>query len=542
MPNEPRLQTKDIPLTCAETTYRDAQEATPRSVVISTMTTTTIVSSSLLTTHTGYYAIPADGDARGEPRQIKSVTGTTATVDSGWYSTASVTTIRLWQPPDIPVVGTSGGTTTTVVASGHASLTNEPDDYWNTKGYFLLGRNSTFAGSCFTESDFTSSTGTFQASATMGATPGIGAFFDLRHLVRSEGPVTSAVTQKTLSRRIVGFQQADAAVPITADGTVEFSLPVRPVTASAGDATAATPPLDIRDYLLDFCTETLDTGDTNNGASGNVLSYTDTTPAAGGFSLLNTGEVVQMLDTSTSTVGSGQMTAASVVNGSVAYASAWYTPKTTDFRTRTFDIYKGRLRRELFHGCMPTLDISITRDQLVMFLFKYSAAVALEYETSNPITSTTRPLPLLDTTIPTDGKAARFLINGVKVLCGDLKINVGLTPMPRMCLSGVNQTDGMAMDVGPTKGSFTAYADVNDTANFKAFGPRLRSRDVIQLLYQKGSSPKETFAIGMPSAQLTKSVFNYNNGQGELQCEFECQVPQLSGMAVGVPGLAFGWL
>jgi hypothetical protein len=294
--------------------------------------------------------------------------------------------------------------------------------------------------------------------------------------------------------------------------------------------------------LTDLFTETLDSGNTVSNFSTDSVTLGSASLSVGGFALFASGEVAQALSVSSSvyTTGTGQQ--ASPPLSSVVYASAWYTPKTTDFRTRTFDIYKGRLRRELFHGCMPTMEINIARDQLVTFMLKYTAAVALEYETTNPITSTTFPLSLLDTSIPHDGKAARFMINGTKVLVGDMKINVGFTPIPRPSLSGINQTDGMAMEVVPTTGSFTALADVNDIASFKALGARLRSGDTIQLLYQKGSSPKNTFAIGMPSAQLSKSVFRYDGGQGALECEFVCQVPTLSGLGVTVPAFAMGWM
>ncbi len=550
MPNEPRLQTRDLPLTCAEPVYRDVQESSPRGVTVASMTTSTftLASQSITTTgHTGYYAIPADGNARGQLRQIKSITGLTATVDQPWSSTTSVTAIRLWQPPDIPVVGSSAGTTGTIVSSAHANLTNEPDDWPNSKGYFLLGRNSTFALKCYTESDFATSTGTFTVSPVMDATPGIGAFFDLRHLVRAEGPVNATVNQKVIERRIVGFQSADAAAPITYEGTVDFVLPVRPVSTAAIDGVTAVPPLDIRDYLTDLFTETLNVGDrTSTNASGDTIFAVSSTTATGSFVLLNNGEACQLIANNGAanlTVGSGQMTASTVnPSGSNIIGSSHYVPKTSDFRTRTFDIYRARLVRQLFHGCMPTMEISVTRDQLITFALKYVAATALEYETTNPITSTTFPLTLIDTSIPTDGKGARFLINGTKCLVSDLKVNPGFTPLPRMCLSGVNQTDGMAMDVGPAKGSFTAYADINDVSGFKALAERLHNGDVVQLLYQKGNSPKETFCMGMPSAQLTKVVHVYNGGQGEIQCEFTCQVPTLSGLGSSVPAFSIGWM
>ncbi len=546
MPNEPRIQSRDIPFTCAEPQYRDAQEASPRAVLISTMTTGGFTAALVTTAHTGCYAIPQDGNARGQVRQIKSVTGTVATVDAVWASTASVTTIALWTPPDVPVRCTSAGTTSTAVSTTHASITNEADSYWNSKGYFLLGRNSTFAGSIYPETGFTSSTGTFTASGGFGATPGVGALFDLRKLIRSEGPVNATVNQKTLTRREVAFKEAGSAVPITAEGTVEFVSAIRPLTATAPQGVAATPPQDLRDYLGDMFTETLDTGSTTNGASssGFTVASTASTHAVGGFVLFTTGDGCQVLTDNGAGVytnGTGQIASSSVVTTSNAYASAWYKPKTTDFRTRTFDIYKGRLRREVYHGCMPTLEIKITRDQVVTFNWKYTAAVALEYETGNPITSTTYPLTLLDTTIPVDGKGARLILDGTQVLVADMTINTGLTPLPRPSITGLNQMDGMAMETVPTTVTFTAYADVNDIASFKALGERMRSRDVINMLYQKGRSAGETFMIGMPSLQLTKSNFTYQNGQGELQCEGVVQIPTLSGLGTTVPGFAFGF-
>ena len=94
MPNEPRLQTKDLVLTVPEYQQRTPQEGTVRTVTPTTMTTTTIVSAQLSSAYVGYYVVPEDGNIRGNPAQIKSfASGTsTATIDRTWASTTGVTT------------------------------------------------------------------------------------------------------------------------------------------------------------------------------------------------------------------------------------------------------------------------------------------------------------------------------------------------------------------------------------------------------------------------------------------------------------------
>lgn len=549
MPNEPRLQTRDLLLTAPEPQYRASQEATTRSFAPSTMTTSTLVNASLTSTCVGAYVVPQDGDARGQVRQIKSfvLATTTATVDTPWTSTTGVTTVSSWLPAEVPVRGTATGTTTTVVSSPHQSITNEGDSYVTNRGMFLVGKGGTNAGGAYQVASFVSSTGTYTTTPTMSAAGGDGALYLLRTRVRPEAPVTAAINRKVVMRRIVGFKAADAAVPVTAEGSVELSMPVRPITASAPNATVATAPTEMSNYLGDHMTETLDTGSTVSSATATtVVAASGTGFSIGAFGLLATGEAFQVLNkaTNTLTVQNGVITS-SVAAASTVYASAWYQFKGSDFRTRTFDFYRGGLYRQVFHGCMPTIDMNVARDQVVTFALKYTAAEALEYNIAAPVTSTTFPIPMLDTTVPVDGKGSRLCLDGVKVLVGDLKCSFGLKPVLRPSLSGINQTDGYAMDVDPTSVTFTALADNDDISGFRALVDRLHAGDTINFLYQKGSAPKETFCVGIPALQLTKCVFSYNGGQGELQCEAQAIHPQAvrgNSFAATLPSFAIGWL
>lgn len=550
MPNEPRIQTRDLLLTAPEPQYRSSQEATLRAITPSSMTTSTIVAAALTSTCVGTYVVPTDGDARGQVRQIKSfvLATTTATVDTPWTSASNVTTLASWLPAEVPVRGTATGTTTTIVSSPHQSITNEGDSYMTNRGAFLVGKGGTNAGGAYQLASFVSSSGTYTTTPTMAAAGGDGALYLLRTRVRPETPVNATVNRKTVMRRIVGFKSADAAVPVTAEGSVELTLPVRPVTASAGNATVATAPTEIANYLGDHMTETLDTGSTVSSAtSTTVVAASGTGFTIGGFGLLHTGEAFQVLNrvTNTLTVQNGIHTSGSVVASSVLYASANYVFKGLDFRTRTFDFYRGNLYRQVFHGCMPTIDINVARDQVITFGLKYMAPEALEYNIANPITSTTYPIPMLDTTVPTDGKGARLCLDGVRVVCGDLKMSLGLKPGLRASLSGINQSDGCFMDADPVSCTFTALADNDDIASFRALVDRLNAGDTVNFLYQKGSNPKETFCIGIPALQLTKCVYAYNNGQGEFQCEAQAIHPQAvrgNSFAATLPSFALGWM
>ncbi len=547
MPNEPRRQVQDIFLTCATPQYNSPQETTPRGHTITAMTTTTFTAATVTSALVGTIAMPADGN-RDYPRMIKGVVGTTATVDKAWNSTVGVSVIRTWLTPDVPWRATSGfGNTSSFISSPHASITNEPDHYWDssTKGYFLLGFAGSNAGGAFKPAVFTSTSPAGQVTifpALLGGASD-GDLFLMRKSLRPEAPPEIVVNPKTVTRRVVGYKDADAAVPVNIEATVAFALPQRPIVTAGTAAAFPTEPLEIGDLLQDFMTPTLQAGMTVSSATGNTVTVSSATAAVGGFVLCNTGEAAQLLSVSSSTytVGTGQLTTANV-SATTAWGAAWYQFKTSDFRNRLFDIYRGRIHRHLICGCFPTLELEITRDQVVKFNFKYTGDSAFEYPAADPNTVASRKIPFIDQTVPFDGKAARFLLNGVKVLCGDMKINLGISPVARNSLMGVNQMDGMAVQLDPVTFTTTVLADQDDVSGFEALTDRLRGGDVIQMLYQKGSAATQTFVVGMPAAQLTKVQFVYANGQGEYQIEGVCQLPQISGVADGVPAIALGWL
>lgn len=544
MPNEPRRQVQDIFLTCATPQYNSPQETTPRGHTITAMSTTTFTATTVSSALVGCWAMPADG-LRDYPRMIKNVTGSVATVDKAWSSTTGVNTIRTWLPPDVPIHAEAAGNTGAVTSTAHASITNEPNNYWNstTKGYFLLGYGGSNAGGAYKIGVFTSSSGQFTISPVLLATPAEGELLLIRKLLRPEAPPEIVVNPKTVTRRIVGFKDADAAVPVTIEASVGFTLPQRPIVTAGTAGAFPTAPVEIGDLLEDFMTPTLQAGMTVSSASGATVTVSSATAAVGGFILLNTGEAAQLLSVSSSTytVGAGQITAASV-SATAALGSAWYQFKTADFRNRMFDNWRGRIHRQAIYGCAPTFDIEVSRDQVVKFNFKYQGDSAFEYPAADPVTQTTRRIPLIDQTVPYDGKGARFLLDGVKVLCGDLKINMGLTPVPRMSLSGVNQGDGMAVNLEPVTFSTTFIADQDDVSGFEAITDRLRGGDTINILYQKGSTPTNTLCIGIPAAQLTKAQFVYNNGQGEYQIEGVAQLPAARGLGDTIPAVALAWL
>src|SRR6185503_3830488 len=119
-------------------------------------------------------------------------------------------------------------------------------------------------------------------------------------------------------------------------------------------------PIEMGDLLDDFMTPTLQAGMTVSSATGSTITVASASAAVGGFVLLNTGEAAQLLSVSstTYTVGTSQITAASV--SGVAIGSCWYQMKTSDFRCRMFDSYRGRLDRQAIYGCMPSVDIDIS--------------------------------------------------------------------------------------------------------------------------------------------------------------------------------------
>jgi hypothetical protein len=536
-----------------EPQQRSAQEGTPRAITTSTSTTTTLVSTQLTSAHVGFYVIPEDGSARGMVRQTKQhVTVTnTQTVDAAWPSTANVSSWRMWQPPDIPVAADSG-TTTTIVDAAHASVTNEPDDYFN--GWYLVGKTGSNAGAAVQITDFTSSTGTFTfASGAWAATPAPGDCFLIRMPFRPEGPVTATVNKKTLSRRIVGYAAADQAVPLTAEGNVEFELAERHLTASAPNATAATPPYEIGPFLRDLFTQTLDTGSTYSSQGGSAPTGVTIDVASGsgftvgGFVLMSTGEVSQITSKSSNTLTLPQLTTAANVASSNVYASAWYTRKSLlagDYRTRGFDIYKGGLIRNLFHGCMPTVHLTGSRDQLWKWVFKYMAGDAFEYNIAHPNSLSGYRMTIPDTTVPTDGKAAILKIDSIPILVASFDIDMGFVPQMRPSISGPNQTEGCTVDLVPVKGTITGYlADNDDISSHPDLSDRLSLGSTVSLMCSKGTAPKETSAWAVPAASITKITPSVANAAHEFSIEFEGVLPQAtrgSSAHASLPDFAFG--
>lgn len=549
MPNEPRRQVQDLILSCAEPQYRASQETTPRSITVTTMTTTTFTSASVTSTLVGCYAIPEDGNIRAVPRQVVSVSGTTATVDAAWTSTTGVTVLRTWLPPDVPARSTATGSTTSLTSSPHQNVTNEPDSYWlaTTKGYFLLGKTGNNAGGAFKIATFTQATGVFLVTGdSFAASVADGDLFLIRKMIRPEGPAVITTNRKTVSRRIVGFKAADQAIPVTAEGSIELTLPQRPITTSPNGATAGSPPLELTDMLQDFATQQ---GDGSSNITSNASqAVTVASPAnfnVGGFVLLSNGEASQITAISGSVLTTPNNTGQTAV--SPVLGSTWYQVKTSDYRTRTFDCYRGGMYRQILHGCMPTLQIQISRDAIVKFVFKYMAAEAFEYDLGAQVNGLSgHRVPLVDTTVPVDAKGSRFYIGTTPVLVGDIKIDLGLKPVMRASLSGANQYDGCTFDLEPVKIDVTGYlADNNDIASFQDLSDQIQQGGVVSLFYQKGSNAKECWCFAAPAAQLVKDTFAYNSGQGEFSCSFECVLPQAAranSAAATLPDFAFGWV
>jgi hypothetical protein len=510
------------------------------------MTTTTFTATGVAASAVGLYVVPEDGSARGQVRQVKSFSGTTATVDKAWAAVTANTSIRAFKPADVPVVATGSGSTTTIVASGHASITNEPDDYWNDAGYFLLFVGGQNAGSAVKVTDFTSSTGTFTFTPAVTSTV-TGEFALLVKLLRPEAPVEATITPKVISRRIVGFSDADAPVNITSDGTISFTLPQRPIATAGSNAVQPTPPLELGEILRDVFTQTRDTGGTSASMAGTTITSANHTMTAGGFVMVHTGEAGQILSTNATdiVVGTGHITAASVGTGH-AYASAWYKRKESDFRTSSHHLWRGRLHRQAYHGCLPTVDMVLERDNMLRFNLAYTAGDCIEYPQVAPVTlSATNPITLIDQTVPVDGKASRLLIDGTNVLCSQLTVNAGFTPQYRNSLQGMNQHDGSWMDVGVVTGTMTLLADNDDISSFRAICDKMRLGAFFHLFLQKGTAPTETFCMGMPAAHLTGGPFSYDAGQGVFSCTFEAVHPAAArgtSYAAALPAWSFGWL
>lgn len=559
MPTEPRRQSQDLLLTCAEPQYRAAQEHTVRSFRPSATTTTTFTDANVDQTAVGLYVLPEDGTLRSQPRQIKSVAGTVATIDSPWPTVGAVTAIRAWLPSDVPVRVTTASAAA-VISTQHAAIANEPDNYWAPgKGYYALGISGANAGKAFPLLSFTSATGTFTPTTALPTTTAIGDLFLIRKVVRPAADVTASIKGKSIQRKIIGTgsQGGDMPIILANDGSVALDMEQRPIITAGASGVAASAPIELGDILEDHFNRTSNTGGTVTAIDGSTVTTTAGVFSANGAVLLNNGKVAHILSSNgTTTVtayGTGQAGFGNVTTTTVAYASTFYTRKTSNFYTRMWDLYRGGKVRQLFHGCMPTMSIEVVRETPVHFKFAYTAGEALQYNVDRPIAlNAPNPISIPDLGVPTDGKGARCLIDGVNVNVMSLTVNCGLAPKPRMSLSGLGQMDGLLMDLTAPTGQLKIYADNDDIAGFTDLLDRFQSRIPMNLLYQKGTAPKETFWIAMPTLAWVGGEFGYDAGQGVMTMDFTCISPEAAvdhtntalypaATFPGLSELSFGW-
>lgn len=546
--NEPRRERADVLLTAPEPQYRASQEHTPRSFTPSAMTTTTLTDANVAAACVGTYVIPEDGECRGQMRQIVSFSSTTATVDKAWPSVTGCTRLRVWMPADVPVRTTTAGNTLHAISSPHASITNEPDSYYASKGYYLYAVGGANSGSATKITGFTSTTGafTFQTALTSTTTNEL---FHVGKVLRPEGAITSTVRRAFLKRRIVGYTAADQGVPLNYEpASLTFDLAVRPLASSAGSSTAAVAPLEVGDMLADHMTQTLDTGSTASSMTGRTLTVSSGSGfTVGGFVLTTTGEAGFILAKSSNDLSfpTAHLTAASVGSGAV-YAAAHYKLKTSDFRTRTFRYYRGRSTLEVMHGAMPKITLKVSRDDVGRLSFAYSSEEPGTYDVACPVAAgATNPFGILDTTVPRDSKGARFLLAGVRYLIDTFDFDFGLDPKPRRCLQGMNQADGMWMDVMPATVRFSAYAEENDTSSVVDLQDMSSAGTPVDLFLQIGTAATETFCLAIPAFQLQPASFEYRDGTGYFSCEGEAILPQAvraNSFGATLPPFAIGWL
>jgi hypothetical protein len=262
---------------------------------------------------------------------------------------------------------------------------------------------------------------------------------------------------------------------------------------------------------------------------------------------MSTGEASQITTKSSNTLTLPQLTTAANVASSNVYASVFYTRKsliTGDYRTRGFDIYPGGLSRRLFHGCMPTIHLVGSRDQLWKWQFKYMVGDAFEYNIAHPNGLSGYRMSIPDTTVPTDGKMATLKIDSIPILVSSFDIDCGFVPQMRQSLSGPNQTDGCTVDLVPVKGTITGYlADNDDISSHTDISDRLSLGNTVSLFCQKGTAPKETSVWAVPAASITKLTPSVANATHEFAFEFEGVVPQATRASTAhasLPDFAFG--
>lgn len=565
--NHERLQSADLVLTCPQPTLRSAQEHTVRSFRPSALTAgsvgvnATFTDANITVACVGLLVAPDDGAARGLFARIMSVSGTTATLDRPWPSVTNVTSVSAWKDPTIPVRVTTADASGAidVISTEHAGLTGEPDGYWATGEYLLVGVAGANAGRAALITGFTSSTGTFVVTTGILTSTTIGDLFEIWQLVKLEADVDASVDQKVLQRSFMGTGRiaADVPVPITVDGHVSLEMGAKMITTAGASGVAASRPMNISGMLESCFTRHSDTGGTVVSASASIINSGSSALTQGGFVLLNTGEVVQVLATDDGgAVGvidvaaytTGALNHAAVTAGSVMNASTWYEPKTTDFRNQAFALYRGGYHMQRLFGCLPGVTLTIDRDMIVKWKLAFTAGESISYPLVRPVAlGATAPLMLPDNTIPTDPKWSRCLLDGVQMNVSNIAIDFGFSPQIRKSLRGMNESDGAWMQKRPNVTvSFQILADDDETTGNVAMIDRIPRRTNVQFLFQKGRAPKETFAVGVPAMFINKAEFAYDGGLGVYNCEADCVDPVAAGYAAAtyanLPPISVGWL
>jgi hypothetical protein len=387
----------------------------------------------------------------------------------------------------------------------------------------------------------------------------IGDLFEIWQLVKLEADVDASVDQKVLQRSFMGTGRiaADVPVPITVDGHVSLEMGAKMITTAGASGVAASRPMNVSGMLESCFTRHSDTGGTVVAATASIINSGSSALTQGGFVLLATGEVVQVLATDdggaagvidVAAYTTGALAHASVTAGSVMHAGTWFEPKTTDFRNQAFALYRGGYHMQRLFGCLPGVTLTIDRDMIVKWKLAFTAGESISYPLVRPVAlGATAPLTLPDNTIPTDPKWSRCLIDGVQMNVSNISIDFGFSPQIRKSLRGMNESDGAWMQKRPNVTvNFQILADDDETTGNVAMIDRIPRRTNVQFLFQKGRAPKETFAVGVPALFINKAEFAYDGGLGVYNCEADCVDPVAAGYAAAtyanLPPISVGWL
>ncbi len=548
----PMMQSQDFVLRGIERA-RYVPEFVPRAMHPTAVTTQSFTDANVADSILGMYAIPDDGDAVGQMRQILTRTGTQAFVDQPWLSMTGVTKIRIWHPNDVPFLVTAADAAapfdavSTRYATGYsADFADMADDAYKGFGYAFLWKAGGNIGAAKAITDSTLSTGSFDAGAP--AATAVGDLADIRKIVHAIQDIEAEVSNNVIERMNFGAGELDADVPIITTNTGHVNLVVahKPLPAAAGSGVQASKPIEMGDVLEDVFNVFAGTGGTVTDASTpGIITASAGVFRAGDFFLAKTGEAGQAYDVSTdgtdiTAMGTGHVTGASIQAGSVLHAGVNYRRKTDNWRTCLWDLYRGARLRQIFHECLPSISMTITREALITWALNYMSANAQEYHTPRPVAvAAAFPMPLGDNGIPRDGKGARLILDGIKMKLDELTMDWGFKPLIRGTLGGMNQSDGCIMDTGPISGTLRCYADMNDVTGFRTIPDRVNAQKPMQLLYQNLTAQTKVFVVGAPAVHFKKRTFQYNERQGMFSVEFTCVKPTLSGYSVDLPAASF---